>query len=156
MTYQVTVKSIPSYKVISLRETIPSYRAEGLLWSKLGEFVQKNRVKTNNSMFTIYHDPEYKENAVDVEVFLGVDELLNNQQGFTFKETAPIEQAASVLISGDYKNMSKAFSCLGKWIEENGYTISGNARQVPIKGPWNEKNPKDYLTEVQIPIARSQ
>ena len=80
--------------------------------------------------------------------------LLIDDAGFTFKETEPIEQAASILVPGDFSNIAPAYNFLGKWIEENGYTICGNARQLPLKGPCTESNPDDYLSEIQIPIKK--
>lgn len=154
MNYNVTVKSIPSYKVISLRDTIPSYDAEGTLWGRLGEYIQKNNISCGNVFYATYHDEGYKEGPVDVEVIMSVEKLLNNEDKFTFKETEAIEQAVSILVPGDYLNLAPAYNFLGKWIEENNYTISGNARQVCIKGPWNEGNPNDYLSEIQIPIKQ--
>ena len=81
-----------------------------------------------------------------------IDKLLDNADGFTFKESEAIEKAASILVPGEYVSLASAYNFLGKWIEENGYTIIGNARQMPIKGPWNETNPKDYLTEILLPV----
>lgn len=62
--------------------------------------------------------------------------------------------AESILVPGDFPNIAPAFNFLGKWIEEKGYIICGNARQLPIKGPWNESNPNDYLNEIQIPVKK--
>ena len=28
------------------------------------------------------------------------------------------------------------------------------ARQLPLKGPCNETNPNDYLTEIQVPVKK--
>ena len=53
---------------------------------------------------------------------------------------------------GEYTNISIAFEYLGKWLEETNNEMKGRMRQVPIKGPWNETNPENYLTELQCPI----
>jgi effector-binding domain-containing protein len=83
-----------------------------------------------------------------------VEELLPGGDGFSFRETEPIELAAYVLVPGDYSNIAPAYTFLAKWIEENGYQVAGLVRQLPIKGPWNEQNPADYLNEIQIPVAK--
>ena len=152
MNYNVTIKSVPSYKIISLRDNIPAYDAEGMLWERLGKYMDEKKIPSRNICYATYHDEGYIEGSVDVEVVMVVENLLDDSDGFIFKESEPIEKAASILVPGEYKTLASAYNFLGKYLEENGYTIIGNTRQLPIKGPWNETNPKDYLTEIQIPI----
>lgn len=154
MSYNVTLKSLPSYKVISLRDTIPAYDAEGILWKRLGKYLAIKNITWNNIAYATYHDESYKEGGVDVEVIMGVDNLMQNDNEFIFKETESVEQAASILVPGDYSNLAGAYNFLANWIEENGYNMAGNPRQVAIKGPWNEKNTEDYLSEIQIPVKK--
>jgi DNA-binding transcriptional MerR regulator len=155
MSYNVKTKQVPSYNVVSYRQKIPSYSAEGMLWAKLGEYMAEKGLNTEAYCYATYHDKEYKEGDVDVEVVMEVDKLLDNERGFVYKKTEPIEQAAYVLVPGDYSNIGPAFNFLGKWIEDNGYEICGLVRQLCIKGPWNEENTENYLTELQIPIKKA-
>lgn len=152
MSYNVSLKSIPNYKVISLRDTIPAYEAEGILWGRLAEYVKKNRIVCNNMAYATYHDEGYKNGEVDVEVVMGVEKSMVDMDWY--KETEAVDQAASILVSGDYSNIAGAYQFLANWIEDNGYIISGNPRQVTIKGPWNESNPEEYLSEIQIPVEK--
>lgn len=154
MSYNVTLKSIPSYKVISLRDTIPTYNAEGMLWERIDKYITSKNIPCNDIAYATYHDEDYKEGKVDVEVLMGVDKLMENENEYIFKETEVVEQAASILVPGDYSNLAPAYNFLGNWIEENGYSIAGNPRQVAIKGPWNERNTEDYLSEIQIPVKK--
>lgn len=154
MSYNVTIKKVPSYKVVSLRDNIPAYDQEGLLWQRLGEYIEKRNIKCGHLSYATYHDEGFKESDNDVEVIMVVDELLDDTDGFTFKNTEPIEQAVSILVPGEFSNIAPAFNFLGKWIEENGFTICGAAREYPIKGPWNEEKPADYLNELQIPVKK--
>ena len=154
MSYNVKTKSVPSYKVISLRDIIPSYENEGVLWERLSGYMSEKKIKMGTVCFATYYDEEYKESDVDVEVAISVDKLLENEKEFVYKETDPIDKVVSILVPGDYSNIAPAFEYMGKWIEENGYSICGNARQYEIKGPWDEKDPKNYLTEIQMPVFK--
>ncbi|MCK5129747.1 MAG: MerR family transcriptional regulator [Clostridiales bacterium] len=154
MSYNVKMKKVPSYKVISLRQVIPAYEKEGMLWEKLGTFMKEKGISSTGFCYATYYDEGYKEGEVDVEVVMEVKELLQNEEGFVFKQTEPIIQAAYVLVPGDFSNIASAFVFLAKWIEENGYEVCGLDRQIPIKGPWNEENPEDYLNEIQIPVVK--
>lgn len=152
MSYNVKMKSVPSYKVVALRDIIPTYDAEGILWARIGQFVEENKIQVQELCYATYYDKGYKDGEVDVEVVMAVKELSKDKGEFVFKTTEEIEKVASVLVPGDYSNIAPAFAFLGEWIEEKGYTIDGNVRQLPIKGPWNEKDVNNYLNEIQIPI----
>ena len=154
MSYKVDTKSVPSYKVVSYRQIVPSYDSEGILWAKLGEYMEKKGLKTSGMCYATYHDKEYKEGAVDIEVVMEVEELMPDEDGFVFKETEPIELALYILVPGDFSNIAPAYGFLANWIEENGYAFAGLVRQLAIKGPWNEENPADYLNEIQIPVVK--
>ncbi len=152
MEYKVEIKSIDKMKAISLRDKIPTYSHEGLLWESIGNYMGQKGIQATGKCYATYHDTEYKEGEVDVEVLMEVNQLGSDDGEIKFKETQSVAKAACVLVPGEYTNISKAFEFLGKWLEENNKEIIGLMRQVPIKGPWNEKDPKDYLTEIQCPI----
>jgi len=152
MEFTVNLKSLPSIKAITLRETIPAYNMEGILWEKLGKYVGENQIAVTEYCYATYYDTEYKDADVDVEVLMEVINPVKSDGEFIFKETEKIEKAAYVMVPGKYENITKAFEFLGKWLEETGSEMSGRMRQVPIRGPWNEKDPEKYLTEIQCPI----
>ncbi len=64
MSYNVTLKSIPRYKVISLRDTIPAYNAEGMLWERLDKYIVSKNIHCNDIAYATYHDEDYKEGEV--------------------------------------------------------------------------------------------
>lgn len=152
MNYNVEIKKVPSYKVISLREVIKAYDSEGILWGKIGEYIGKNQIAAAGICFAIYQDECYKESDVDVEVLMEVKKLGKSKDGYIYKETQPLDKVASILVTGDYSNISPAFEYIGEWVEENGHEICGNLRQVTIKGPWCETDVDNYLTEIQVPL----
>ena len=154
MSYNVKLKSVPSYSVISLREVIPTYADEGRLWEKLCAFMEQKELSGGKLCFATYLDDGYKESDVDVEIVMEVSKKLKDEDGFVFKETETLEQVASILVPGDFSNISPAFSFLAGWIEENGYSVCGHSRELPIRGPWSDNNPDDYLNEIQIPVTK--
>jgi len=157
MEYEVKLKAIPSYKVISLRRIIPAYNCEGMLWGDLGKFVERENIhcSSSNVAFAIYHDREYKERDVDTEVVMAVDEFGESNGEFIFRETEAVPCIASIMVPGPFENIAPAFESLANWLEKNeNYTMTGTSRQVCHKGPWNENNPEDYLTEIQVPVEK--
>ena len=109
--FNITIKEIPSYCVLSLRKEIPNYYYEGELWKELSAFAKENKINISDETFSIYHN------------------------------------------DGDFSNISYAYHSFAKWLQENSqYKMKGSSRQIVHRGPWNEKNPENYLTEIQIPL----
>lgn len=154
MSYQVKIKSIPTYTVVSVRDIIPNYASEGILWERIGKTPAMRFVKENGVCFAIYHDTDYKEKDVDVEVAMEVRHAFETKADYTCRTTEAVKQMASILVPGDYINITPAFAYAGEWIEQNGYTVAGKHRQLTIKGPWNETDTANYLTEIQIPVTK--
>lgn len=150
--YNAEIKSIPSYKAVSYRKTIPSYDQEGKLWDEMSIQIRKNKIKTTGPFYAAYHDSAFKKGDVDVEIVMKVSELGNDIGDLRFKETEPIEKAVCVYVTGDYTNINHAYAYLASYIELNGMEICSSPRQVPIMSPFNEKDPNKYLTEIQIPV----
>ena len=42
---------------------------------------------------------------------------------------------------------------LMKYVEDNGYQVSGRSRECYIDGIWNKESVDEWLTEIQIPIV---
>lgn len=151
----VAIKSVPGYPVLSLRRVIPDYYAEGRLWKELSAFAEANAIPVSGETFSIYHDSDYRERDVDVELCAIVTELGQNQDGFTFRRTEPVEIMASGMVRGPFENIAGAFLALAGWLTRHEqYEMEGTSRQIVHRGPWNEPDPAGYLTEMQIPLRR--
>lgn len=156
MHYNLSIKSIPSYQVLSLRRVIPNYYAEGELWKELSSFADKEIIDFSCDTFSIYHDESYKEKDVDVELCVPVKKAGKSNGEFVFRHTEPVPMMACTMVYGEFSNIAGAYIDFAKWLQENSkYKMSGPDRQIVHRGPWNEENPQKYLTEIQIPIEKS-
>lgn len=161
MHYNFSIKSIPSYQVLSLRRVIPNYYAEGELWQELASFADKEFIDFSCDTFSIYHDESYKEQDVDVELCAPVKDLsaLVKKFGkscgeFVFRHTESVPMMACTMVYGEFSNIAGAYINFAKWLQNNQYKMNGPDRQIVHRGPWNEENPQKYLTEIQIPIEK--
>lgn len=154
LKYEVALKSIPAFRVLSLRDTIPAYDAEGRLWEELQRFVGKNNLKCEMPCYAIYHDPGYKENNVDVEVTMCINENTEQTDRVKIRELEAVSEMAVILHHGPFEEMTSAYHALGAWLESNGYEMNGPTRAIYHKGPWCENNPENYLTEIQAPVIK--
>ena len=153
MHYQITIKSIPSYQVLSLRKVIPNYYEEGKLWAKLSEYASKQEVEYSDNSFSIYYDEDYREEMVEVELCAPVKKMGRSSGEFHFRLTEPVPIMASTMVYGDFSHIGKAYVALATWLQDNSeYQMISPSRQIVHRGPWNEEDPKQYLTEIQIPL----
>ncbi|WP_070001129.1 MerR family transcriptional regulator [Cellulosilyticum sp. I15G10I2] len=156
---EVILKKIPCIKVLSLRETISDYSYQEALWEKMYAYIEDNNLYTiiEKDVIAIYHETEYKEQDIDIEIAIPVKERRNSTGNFIFKELEPIALAATVICDGYYdKTLPEGEAMLAQWIEDNGYEIIGSERAYGLRHPGNEQDPDKYQTEIQFPIAKKQ
>jgi DNA-binding transcriptional MerR regulator/effector-binding domain-containing protein len=155
MIFEVELKPLPAIPVVSLREIIPAYNQEGMLWEKLGRFMAEHNIPyEEKACYALYHDSEYKEGDVDIEVAVELAEDWP-QSGAMFKTLEAIPQAATIRFSGPYEGTNSAMEKLAAWIERNGYAIDGTTRSQLIVSPGCGVAPEDYLTELQVPVRKA-
>ena len=73
--------------------------------------------------------------------------------GLKFKKM-PEVQAACIFHKGSYRFFPESYEILLKYIEENGYKISGEIRESYIDGVWNKDDESQWLSEIQIPVEK--
>jgi len=155
--YNVSIKSIPNYHVLSLRRTVPSYYSESSMWREMIDFIRDSNITFSHNTFTIYHDTDYKETGVDIEICSVVSQPRENIKDFVYRKIESVPIMASTMVYGDYRNIAGAYQSFADWLEEHClYKMVGQSRQVVHRGAWNEENPDNYLTEIQIPLEKNK
>lgn len=153
--YTPVIRDIPKVTVASIRKTISNYDE---LYYISRNIMEKELIRLQcekfepNYCFTMYHDGEYKEKDIDVEVCERVTYKREDSEIIKFKEIAAVENAVSILHKGSYAKFREAYAFIFKWIEDNNYDIIGNPRECYIDGIWNKESEDEWLTEIQIPI----
>ncbi|AIQ63980.1 transcriptional regulator [Paenibacillus stellifer] len=154
LSQEISIKSIPAYRMLSLRDVIAQYNEEGKLWDELNRFVAEQRIKCVPPTYAVYHDPGYKESDVDVELMMHFQGEATESDRIKIRELEAVPEMAVAFHKGPFEEMSEAYRALGIWMSESGYRISGNTRAIYHKGPWSESDPAEYLTEIQIPVSK--
>ncbi|OQA04589.1 MAG: Bacterial transcription activator, effector binding domain [bacterium ADurb.Bin400] len=156
MESNVILKELPEVIVASMREVIPNYEEFNNFYPKMGKLMAKHgaRCAVPEYCFTIYHDGEYREKDIDVEICQAVEERLPSADGVSYKLIKAFPTAACILHKGPYSTIGKSYEAVFSWIEGNGYRIVDNPRESYIDGIWNKEDPADWLTEIQVPIAK--
>lgn len=151
----VTLRKVPGYPVLALRKIIPDYFCEGYLWMELADAMEREHIRLpqNTLNFAIYHDVEYKEADVDVEVCAVIPQPGAYGNSELFRLTEEVEAMACFLVYGPFENIGPAFESFAQWLTEHDqYNMAGLNRQICHRGPWNEEAPEKYLTEIQVPV----
>ncbi len=149
---QIVIKKLPSYHVLSLRKIVSNYFCEGELWKELYEKIYNLNIEGAPS-FSIYHDEEQNESGVDIEVCVVYDTASTHDKSIVYRKIEEVEKAACFIIYGAYENIAVAYKTIAYWLEQHPeYVMCGANRQICHKGEWNEANPENYITEMQIPI----
>ncbi|MBO0455085.1 hypothetical protein [Candidatus Enterococcus murrayae] len=111
--YSITLKTVPNRDVLSIRKIVSSYENEHQLENDLhAEFVKQD-VKMANppSGMTIYHDKEYKESDVDIEIQSNIIGQYQDTDEVKFYN-APEFIITSVIFNGDFNQMPNVTQAL--------------------------------------------
>ncbi len=155
-TYEVVLKSVPPVKVASVRGIVPNYGEQGPLWGELEPYLAQNGIRPNAPCFAIYHDPEYRERDVDVEVCEPVDAAARGgTERVKIYELPAVATMATVVHHGAFTLFDQAYGALMKWVQMNGYRIVGPNREhyLHVEEPVRNDDPR-LVTEIQIPVEK--
>jgi DNA-binding transcriptional MerR regulator/predicted transcriptional regulator YdeE len=152
--YEVITKKIKSQKVLSIRRVLPNYGHLSELFSAIGPYIGKVHAPVKGPPFAVFHDKEFNEADVDVEVAFPLWREVKAAGDFKSYEMAAAE-VASVTYKGPYENVGPAYNALMRWVEGNNYQIAGPNREVYMTEP-GKTPPSEHITEIQVPIERNK
>lgn len=155
MQIQVTLKELPQRQVASVRQIIPTYDREGMLWEILMRETAPLRLQAGEPCYTlaIFHDREFKEADVDVEIQKSVKGDYADTEHVRFKTVPPILMA-SATYQGGYDKIAPVNEAVANWVRDNGYVFNGESFCIYHVSPYETQNPDEYVTEVCFPVCR--
>ena len=154
MQTDVTMKQLPEVIVASMRTVVPSYNTYFDIVPKMGEYMESVGAvcREPEYCFSIYHDGEYRDSDIDVEICEAVVAPCRESEKVKFKTIPAVPQAACLQHHGPYQSLQDTYNRLFTWIHQNGYQPADNPRESYIHGIWDREDPGDWLTEVQVPV----
>ncbi len=153
-SFQVGIKSIPEMQVASLNASINTYSTQEKLWAELLDYLNKCRIRTGNERYTIYFDSIYKDDEIHVEILKRVLAPFPETERIKCKVQEAYEAAAFLLHTGDHESVIDSYEAIFTWIDENDYEIIGNIREEFHMDDYTTDNPKEFVTEIQIPVKK--
>ncbi|MFE6169256.1 MerR family transcriptional regulator [Viridibacillus arvi] len=151
----IIIKSLPEVKVASMRKVIKNYKE---LFHLCPNIMAKEMKRLGciceipSYCFNIYHDGEYKECDIDVEICEAIVDIKSDTDILKFKKINAVENAVCILHKGPYSSLGETYSYVFEWIKANDYKVIDNPRESYIDGIWNKESENEWLTEIQIPV----
>lgn len=103
----------------------------------------------------LYYDEEFKDSDADCESCVPVRK--GRSKGEVDVRSLPGGPALCVMHAGPYEDLGRSYAKLFAYANEHGYTLMRPMREIYRKGPGLifKGKPRNYLTEIQAPIAPS-
>ena len=155
MKYDVTIKTLPERRVASVRQILPGYDREGDLWHIFAQETASLRIQDGDPPLcaSVFHDGEYKESDVDVEIQKTVRGTYPDTAHVKFK-TVPAVTVASATFQGGYHLIGEVNQALAAWVEANGYAFDGPFFNIYHVSPRETRDPDEFITEVCYPVRK--
>lgn len=153
MDYNVVCKELPQRKVASVRARIPDYFHEGDLWHRMMAETASQNLQMADPCYSIaiFHDQEYREEDVDVEIQMAVKGEYTDTKSVRFLTVGP-QLVASATYQGSYQQIGGVNRALANWIAANGYELNGPMFNIYHVGPAQTPDESQWVTEVCMPV----
>jgi effector-binding domain-containing protein len=154
-TTEPVIKEVPNLGVLSLRE-IGNYNIVGRMVGELISEIaspenQRNFVKISGPIMYVCYDTEFKEKDADIEIAVPVSGRVTIQSSEIELRKIPGGRVVSILYTGPYGEVGRAYLRAHEFVLKNGYEIRGPTMELYLNNP-QETPEEELLTELQIPI----
>lgn len=155
MDYDVTCKTLLERYVASVRQVIPAYDQEGMLWEIMCRELELQKVQQAVPCYgmAIFHDEGHKEHDPDVEIQMAVVGKYQDTEHVRFKTVPPV-QIASATYQGSYDQILRVNQAVADWVVANGYDFDGKSFCIYHVSPSQTENPEELVTEVCFPVRK--
>ncbi|MBO1722341.1 MerR family transcriptional regulator [Extibacter sp. GGCC_0201] len=153
-SFKVGIKKVEKMQVASLKASISTYSTQEALWAELLDYLNKCRAKIGNERYTIYYDSVYKSDEIQVEILKRVLAPFPETERIQYKRQEGYEEVAYLLHTGEHESVIDSYEAILTWIEENGYKVVGNIREEFHMDDFTTDDPKEFVTEIQIPVHK--
>ena len=166
--YEIVIKGLDSVPVASLRERAPTVYDVGYfctaLYARLYAELGRLGIAWQEPELTLYHNEEYAETDIDMEVAAPVDAgVVTAAAGGTLRAGERIELrtlpacdlAAALVYEGPFEELMSPIQALLRFVGMHGHTLAGPLRELHLSGPAHGPHPHDRpVIELQVPIRR--
>lgn len=148
----VTIKTLDRTTIAFVRDQIGGIAEIGPMFPKL--FSAVNPADGVGPAANIYHYFADDGSSIDLEAAIPVPDGYEATAPAETRVIEPVE-VASLMHHGAFNRLHEAHTDLLRWVEENGYTVSGPAYEwnLVCTEPVTQDN-ESYITEVQVEVTK--
>lgn len=153
MDIDVRTTVLPAMTLASLRRTVPTYGEEGILWQEIMPLLARSGAAfpAGGISGATFHDVDYRDHDVDVEVWVQVTEPAEEAGALRFEELPP-RRVVTATLRGDYSRMSEVTEAIGERIAADGLE-TGPMFNIYRVSPAQDPDPSHWVTEVCFPVV---
>ena len=157
--YDVVIKSVVALQVVQSRGVAPKMEQPelgitlGRLFAEVMGSITQQGATIVGPGITFYYDLEYREREMSVGACLAFEGSLFESEQVKVVELPAVETMASVIHHGSFSTLNQAYNAILKWIEANGYHISGPNRELNLEYERGGDQSK-FVTEIQFPVEK--
>ena len=155
-TYTVQLKEVPAHSFLSIRRRAPVaalLETMATASSSLLGHLKEVNVTPLGPWFTLYHNADYNDVEVDIEVCVPTSQPLPSAGEFR-QGSFSVQTQAWTLHEGPYERIGQAYRALQGWLDDYGYAPAGPIRDLCLVGPADVDHPGGYRTEVAWPVRK--
>ena len=152
--HEVALKKVPTTTVVSIRETVPSPGDIGRLFGEVFAHLGQNKVSPAGPPVGIYHDKEFQEQNIDVEIAVPVSGTVPDGERVRNSALPAAKEMACVVHEGGFETIGATYGQMMAWIEANGYHVAGPCREVYVQWAQPGEDPSQNVTEIQMPVCK--
>ncbi|SIM56362.1 MerR family transcriptional regulator [Micromonospora cremea] len=161
-TEDVVLKRIPQARVAELSAVAASYEGPdigpviGPLYQEMWRRLKQTGATVTGSPIAYYvPEPGADGDGQEVRVHAAVEVAANTPAGdgtLDILDLPGIQSAATIVHRGPMDEAFRSMQILARWIDDNGYTPVGYAREVCLE--FDPENPVNWVHELQLGVAR--
>jgi DNA-binding transcriptional MerR regulator len=164
--FDVVLREVGPELVATYREVAADDERIQYMFDEVETFVaEQDDARADRPPFAIYHDAEYREKEIDVEVAVPLKFPIPGTELIHVRELPGIPQAACVVHTGHYSTLYQAYNALLGWIQANAYRMNGPIREVYLRyaadglgfdlpPTYLTKDSHQFVTELQLAVEK--
>lgn len=149
--YDVVLKTLEPQLVASIRVRMEGANL-GALFGEVAEYIRAQGAKEAGPGMILYHAID---EGLEAETAFPISSALAGTDRIRVYELPRVENAACLVYKGTHEAMGEASRTIARWIEYNGYRISGANRVVFLECEAEESNPDVCVVETQFPVEKA-
>lgn len=155
-TNDVVIKSVSAVRVAELTGHAAGFDPRSIspviqpLFEELSDQLATAAVEFAGPAIAYY---EETADGVIVHAAVPVNIELGGEHPFAVVDLPRVDQAATLIHRGSMDEVLPDWQALGRWVDENGYSSTGFAREVTLE---YTPDPTGWVTELQIPVSSAR